>query len=58
MQKYRCTVCGYIYDPAEGDPMGNIPPGTKFEDLPNSWSCPHCGAFKTSFEPDRFLAEI
>jgi rubredoxin len=52
MQKYRCTVCGYIYDPAEGDPMGNIPPGTKFEDLPNSWSCPHCGAFKTSFEPE------
>ena len=42
MQKYRCTVCGYIYDPAEGDPMGNIPPGTAFDDLPNSWSCPHC----------------
>jgi rubredoxin len=34
------------------DPMGNIPPGTAFDDLPNSWSCPHCGAFKTSFEPE------
>jgi len=49
MQKYRCTVCGYIYDPAVGDPDGDIQPGTEFEDIPDSWVCPVCGAKKTEF---------
>jgi len=50
MTKYRCTVCGYIYDPAEGDPDSGINPGTAFEDLPETWKCPVCGAPKESFE--------
>ncbi|MDP2911507.1 MAG: rubredoxin [Candidatus Omnitrophota bacterium] len=49
MQKYRCVVCGYIYDPAIGDPDGGIQPGTAFEDIPDSWLCPVCGAKKTEF---------
>ena len=49
MQKYRCTVCGYIYDPAVGDPDGGIQPGTTFEDMPDSWVCPVCGAAKSEF---------
>ena len=48
--KYKCTVCGYIYDPALGDPDGNIPPGTPFEKLPDDWTCPVCGAVKSDFE--------
>jgi len=44
MKKYQCEVCGYIYDPAEGDPEANIPPNTPFEDLPADWVCPICGA--------------
>ena len=48
--KYKCTVCGYIYDPALGDPDGNIPPGTPFEKLPEDWTCPVCGATKSDFE--------
>lgn len=50
MAKYRCTVCGYIYDPARGDP-GKSEPGTRFEDLPEDWVCPVCGADKSKFEP-------
>jgi rubredoxin/flavin reductase (DIM6/NTAB) family NADH-FMN oxidoreductase RutF len=49
MQKYKCTVCGYIYDPAIGDPDGGIKPGTAFEDIPDSWVCPVCGAAKSAF---------
>lgn len=49
--KYVCKVCGYIYDPATGDPDNNIAAGTKFEDLPDDWVCPTCGAPKESFEP-------
>ncbi len=49
-QKWRCTVCGYIYDPAQGDADGGIKPGTLFEDLPNGWVCPVCGADKSAFE--------
>lgn len=49
--KYECTVCGYIYDPAKGDDDGGIAPGTEFNDLPDSWLCPVCGADKTEFEP-------
>ena len=44
MAKYRCTICGYIYDPAVGDSTQGINPGTAFEDLPDSWTCPVCGA--------------
>lgn len=50
MPKYRCTVCGYIYDPELGDPDGGIAPGTSFEDIPDDWECPVCGAAKSEFE--------
>ncbi len=50
MMKYQCTVCGYIYDEDDGDPDGGIPPGTKWEDLPDDWVCPVCGAEKDQFE--------
>ncbi|MDD4953177.1 MAG: rubredoxin [Desulfovibrionaceae bacterium] len=49
MKKYVCDVCGYIYDPAAGDPESGVPAGTKFEDLPEDWVCPVCGADKGSF---------
>ncbi len=49
MVKYECNVCGWIYDPALGDPDGNIPPGVPFEQLPDGWVCPVCGAPKTEF---------
>ncbi|MHB8908961.1 MAG: rubredoxin [Syntrophales bacterium] len=48
--RYTCTVCGYIYDPAVGDPAGKIKPGTAFEELPADWVCPVCGAGKDKFE--------
>jgi len=51
MQKWECTVCGYVYDPAEGDPEADIAPGTPFEELPDDWVCPDCGAEKDMFEP-------
>ena len=51
MQKYECTVCGYVYDPAIGDPDNDIPAGTSFEDLPGDWVCPDCGVEKEWFEP-------
>lgn len=50
MQKWRCTICGYVYDPAEGDPDSDIAPGTAWEDLPDDWVCPQCGAAKEDFE--------
>ena len=50
MAKYRCTICGYIYDPEKGDPDGGIKPGTPFEDIPDDWVCPVCGASKDQFE--------
>jgi len=50
MAKYRCTVCGYIYDPEKGDPDGDIAPGTPFEKIPDNWVCPVCGAAKSEFE--------
>jgi len=50
-QKYICESCGFIYDPAEGDPDGGIPPGTAFEDIPDTWFCPVCGARKRDFVP-------
>ncbi|MBN2352776.1 MAG: rubredoxin [Spirochaetales bacterium] len=51
MQKYRCTICDYIYDPAQGDADGGIKPGTPFEQIPDDWVCPVCGAAKSDFEP-------
>ncbi len=50
MQKYKCTVCNYIYDPEIGDDEGGIAPGTAFEDLPDNWTCPDCDEPKESFE--------
>jgi rubredoxin len=50
MDKWVCTICGYIYDPAVGDDEGGIPAGTSFEDLPDDWTCPICGAGKDDFE--------
>jgi len=49
MASYVCNVCGYIYDPAEGDPEFQIPPGTAWEELPEDWVCPVCGADKDQF---------
>jgi len=48
MENYEC-ICGYIYDPAIGDPDNGINPGTAFEDLPEDWVCPDCGAGKEDF---------
>ncbi len=50
MEKWECLVCGYIYDPAVGDATQGIKPGTKFEDLPDSWVCPECGVTKDNFK--------
>jgi len=51
MKRYECSVCGYIYNPADGDPDSGIAPGTSFEDLPDNWACPVCGATKDQFTP-------
>lgn len=51
MKKYKCSVCGYVYDPAQGDPDNGVAPGTPFESIPDSWNCPVCGATKDMFEP-------
>ena len=52
MDKYVCNVCGYVYDPEKGDPDNGVPPGTKFEDLPDDWVCPLCGAGKQDFSKE------
>jgi rubredoxin len=52
MEKYKCTVCGYVYDPEKGDVDFGINPGTSFEDLPQDWVCPVCGVGKESFEKE------
>ncbi|MCX7635728.1 MAG: rubredoxin [Syntrophales bacterium] len=51
MTKYVCNVCGYEYDPAQGDPEGGVPPGVPFEALPEDWVCPICGSGKEEFSP-------
>ena len=51
MKKYKCLMCGYVYDPTVGDPDSGVEPGTAFEDLPDDWSCPDCGVSKEEFEP-------
>ncbi len=50
MDKWECTVCGYVYDPEAGDPDSDVPPHTPFENLPDDWVCPVCGATKDQFE--------
>jgi rubredoxin len=50
MEKWQCTVCGYIYDPEIGDPENGVEPGTMFDDLRDGWVCPECGADKSQFE--------
>ena len=52
MKKYKCEVCGYIYDPEMGDPDNGVAPGTAFEDLPEDWVCPLCGEGKEVFEAE------
>ena len=49
MGNYECSVCGYVYNPAEGDPDHGIQPGTTFENLPGNWVCPVCGVGKDQF---------
>ena len=50
MKKYVCSVCGYVYNPADGDPDSGIAPGTAFEDIPSDWVCPICGVGKDMFK--------
>jgi rubredoxin len=50
MEKYRCMICDYIYDPAAGDPENGVAPGTSFDALPDDWVCPVCGVGKDNFE--------
>jgi rubredoxin len=52
MERYVCKICGYIYDPAEGDPENGVAPGTPFSELPDDWVCPPCGAPKSEFEKE------
>ncbi|MDL2236512.1 rubredoxin [Christensenellaceae bacterium OttesenSCG-928-K19] len=52
MEKYVCTICGYVYDEAEGDPDNGVAAGTKWADVPGDWVCPTCGADKTAFEKE------
>ena len=59
-KRWICELCGLIYDPAEGDPDSGIEPGTPFEDIPDDWMCPICGAEKADFrelEPGEFPPE-
>ncbi|MBP2145757.1 rubredoxin [Methanofollis sp. W23] len=51
MTKYKCSICGHIYDPAKGEPGQGIEAGTAFADLPDDWRCPVCGAVKAKFNP-------
>lgn len=52
MDRYVCTICGYIYDPEIGNPDSGISPGTSFEDIPDDWVCPICGVSKADFEKE------
>ena len=52
MKKYRCSCCVYVYDPELGDPDSGIKSGTPFEQLPDDWGCPACGASKKYFKPE------
>lgn len=50
MKKYKCQICGFVYDEAAGDPEHGIIPGTRWQDVPETWSCPDCGVAKADFE--------
>jgi rubredoxin len=52
MERWICTICQYVYDPATGDPDNGVPAGTPFESLPDTWVCPLCGAGKDVFEKE------
>ena len=52
MKKYVCNVCGYVYDPAEGDPDNGVAAGTAWEDVPAEWVCPFCSAPKDDFSEE------
>ena len=52
MKRYRCSVCGYVYDPEEGDPDGGVDPGTAVDDISDEWACPVCGVGKSDFLED------
>jgi rubredoxin len=52
MESYICTICGYVYDSAQGDPDSGVAPGTSFADIPDDWVCPVCGADKSQFEKE------
>lgn len=52
MEKYVCTICGYVYEEELGDPDNGVAPGTKFEDIPEDWVCPLCGVPKSDFEKE------
>jgi rubredoxin len=52
MERYVCTICGYVYDPEQGDPDNGVEPGTNWEDVPDDWECPVCGAKKEDFEKE------
>ncbi len=52
MNRYICTICGYVYDPKVGDPDNGVEPGTSFDALPDDWVCPVCGAGKSDFEKE------
>jgi len=50
MDRYRCMICDYIYDPSAGDPENGVAAGTTYDDLPSDWVCPLCGADQSNFE--------
>ncbi len=50
MEKWKCIICPYVYDPALGDPVNGIPAGTPFDELPEDWVCPECGTVKAMFQ--------
>lgn len=50
---WACQICGWVYEEAKGDPVGEIAPGTKWVDLPDNWVCPECGSCQEEFEPDQ-----
>ncbi len=50
MRKWRCALCGHVYDESAGDPDGGVPPGTRWEDVPADWTCPDCGVGKSDYE--------
>ncbi len=52
MERYVCSICGYVYDPKKGDPDNDVSADTSFNDIPDDWVCPLCGAGKDNFEPE------